>query len=87
MELVREDFGTRAWRALDAHLQSRLKDLRRQIEITSTTHDQTQVLRGKIALCKEILALPEQGSAGHEAAPDQFGDGAGARWPDDERLT
>lgn len=59
-KLAKVDWYSDTWRAIQAHAQAQLKELR--LKNDSTAHDavQTSYLRGRIAAWKELEALPEK---------------------------
>jgi len=48
------------WLAIEKHLNNKLKALREKNDSHKLNHDQTCVLRGRIAEIKELLELPNE---------------------------
>jgi len=57
--LQRGDFESPAWRRLARFLQERVEEHRDRLEEPSLTDADTQAVRGQIAECRYLLALPE----------------------------
>jgi hypothetical protein len=58
--LAENDKQSGTWGKLSAHLKDRLETLRRQNDGERLTDIQTAVIRGKIAILKELCALEEE---------------------------
>jgi hypothetical protein len=57
MTLEREDFETDTWKRLRAHIEGELAEVRERLESPLLDADMTQVVRGRIAALKGLLAL------------------------------
>lgn len=74
--LLRDDFQSRTWERMEAHLRERLAELREEND-TRLDDVKTATLRGRIAEIKELLALAAkpapatrgEGSASFDAFP------------------
>ncbi len=61
-----QDFQTGTWKRLTKHLEQRLQALRESNDSTMSESN-TAVIRGKIAMVKELLALSPDDSANEDA--------------------
>lgn len=63
------DVRSVTWRKLSAHIESRLSELRVQLEADYHDHAATQALRARIAELKQMLSLADLASDSSEPTP------------------
>jgi hypothetical protein len=57
------NFSDGTWRQIETWAESRLKSEREKNDAPDLTTEETAVLRGRIAMLKELLALPRRAEA------------------------
>lgn len=67
------DFTSPTWRALAANAEKQLATLREKNDSTSMDATRTAELRGRIAVWKELLALPNKANPAQSATVESPG--------------
>lgn len=67
------DFSSPTWKAIAAKAAEQLRVLREKNDSASMDAIRTAELRGRIAVWKELLALPEKTNPAHNVTVDPLG--------------